>query len=66
MKYWTVKITRGHSYAGTNEGGTIDVTEPIAHTLIASGVAEPVGETKQLLAKANTKSIDSKRVAVKG
>jgi hypothetical protein len=66
MKYWTVRITKGNHYAGTNEGGVIDVTEPIALSLIASGVAEAVGETKTLLSRANTKTIDSRKVAVKG
>lgn len=66
MKYWKIKILKGHSYAGHDEGSITEVTEPIALTLIKSGVAEAVGETKQLLAKPNTKSIDSGKVTAKG
>lgn len=82
LKQWTVKINRGHSYGGYDELQTISVSEPIAVTLIASGVAEAVGETKSLepqvrakreefakkrtISKSGTKSVDAKRVAAKG
>lgn len=66
QKRYTVRIKRGQRYCGYGEGNTVDVTEPIALVLFKSGVAEPHDDEGKRLAKMGTKSIDAKRVAVKG
>lgn len=67
MQYFRIKIRRGHSYAGTNEGNTTRVTEPIARTLIASGVAEEVDKLPPATkaSEGGTKKVSSGKVAHK-
>lgn len=65
--YYAVKINTGHSYGGANEGGIAHVTEPIARTLIRSGVATAVDdlppETKA--SEPGTKKVSAAKVTAK-
>ncbi len=67
MRYYRIKIKRGHNYAGASEGNTTSVTEPIARTLIDSGVAEAVDKLPPVTkaSEGGTKRVSAAKVAHK-
>ena len=62
---YKVKINPGHSYGGVSEGGIVGVTEPIAKTLVAAGVAKMVDKLPKL-SSPGTKAVRSGAVTTKG
>ena len=62
---YKIKIKPGHSYGGVSEGGIVEVTEPIANTLIAAGVAKMVDKLPKL-SSPGTKAVRASAVTTKG
>lgn len=67
MRYYRIKSRKGNSYQGASEGNTTSVTEPIARTLIASGVAEEVDKLPPVTkaSEGGTKRVSAAKVAHK-
>lgn len=66
-KLYRVKVAKGHSIQGADEGNTVMVTEPIARTLIKSGAAEEMDKLPPLpkFSNAGTKAVREGAVAHK-
>lgn len=60
-KRLTIKLTQ--PWNGNQKGGVIDLTEPVAETLCAKGIAEPVGWK---LSRQGTKTVSAAKVTIKG
>lgn len=67
-KLYRVRVCRGHSIQGADEGNTVLVTEPVARSLIKSGAAVEMDKLPPLpkFSNAGTKAVRSGAVAHKG